>query len=68
MDIKFDKLWKLLDEKKITEKEFQKVCNLSDEELEMLKSNSQHIDLVMLDKLCKGLKCNIADIIAHEIN
>lgn len=68
MDIKFDKLWKLLDERKITEKEFQKVCNLSDEELEMLKSNSQHIDLVMLDKLCKGLKCNIADIIAHEIN
>lgn len=68
MDIKFDKLWKLLDERKITEKEFQKVCNLSDEELEMLKSNSQHIDLVMLDKLCKGLKCNIADIIVHEIN
>ncbi len=66
MDIKFDKLWELLEEKNISEKEFQKMCSLSDEELEMIKANDEHIDFAFMDRLCRGLKCNIGDLISHN--
>lgn len=66
MNIKFNRLWKHLEDKHISLKEFQKICNLSNKELELVKSDSEQIDLVMMNKICKGLNCNIADLITHE--
>ncbi len=66
MNIKFNNLWKQLEMKKISEKEFQSICGLNAQELAMIKSDHEDIDFKLLNKICHSLNCDISDIISYK--
>ncbi len=61
--ISYAKLWKKLDEKKISQYKLGKI-GISHSTLMRLKKD-QYVNLITLDKLCTLLDCPIEDIVEH---
>ena len=61
MAISYNKLWKLLIDKKMTKTELRLAADISTTTLAKLGKN-ENVSTDMLVKICYALKCDIADI------
>lgn len=61
MEISYDKLWKLLIDKKMNRTELKKAAGISFNVLAKLGKN-ETVSMDSLLKICKALDCDIADI------
>ena len=62
MAISYNKLWKILIDKKMKKIELMKAANIGTTTLAKL-SKDQQISMEVLTKICKVLDCNIGDIV-----
>lgn len=60
--ITYDKLWKLLIDKKMTKTELREKVGFSTNTLSKLSKN-ESVTVATLEKICLYLECNIEDII-----
>ena len=71
MAISYNKLWKILIDKKMKKIELMKAANIGTTTLAKL-SKDQQVSMEVLSKICKVLDCNIGDIVdfidAEEAN
>lgn len=63
--IVFDRLWKTMKEKNITQYKLIKIYGVSPGQITRLKRNS-NINTYTLDRLCKILDCDIEDIMEYK--
>lgn len=61
MSISYDKLWKLLIDKKMNKTEFRISANISTNTLAKLGKN-QPVSMDILIRICNYFQCNISDI------
>ena len=61
--IRFDRLWKTMEEKKITTYQLREQCGIDSKTIRRLKAN-ENIETKTLNKLCAVLQCGLEDI-AH---
>ena len=59
--IKFDKLWKTMDEKGFSTYTLREKCGIDSKTVRRLKAN-ENIETKTLDKLCQALDCRLCDI------
>lgn len=59
--IKYDRLWKLLEEKGISTYQLREKCGIDSKTIRRLKAND-NMETKTLNKLCAILECNIQDI------
>lgn len=62
MEFSYDKLWKLLIDKKINKEELRKRTGMSSTTLARM-GKDKNISLDVLGRICKELECDIGDII-----
>jgi len=65
--IVFDRLWKTLQEKGISQYRLIHEYNISESQLTRLRRN-EIVKTEILDKLCVILNCNLEDICEHKEN
>ena len=65
--IKYDKLWRLMEEKGISKNMLHVKYNVSKAQLYRLRYN-QNVSTNTLDRLCNLLECDIGDIAEHIPN
>jgi len=61
MAISYKKLWKLLIDKDLKKKDLQKLAGISSASITKLGKN-ENVNTDILEKICKALNCDIADI------
>ena len=61
MAISYKKLWKLLIDKDMKKKDLQALAGISSASITKLGKN-ENVNTDILAKICKALKCDIADI------
>ena len=59
--IRFDRLWKTMEEKKISTYQLREKCGIDSKTIRRLKAN-ENIETKTLDKLCTVLDCKLDDI------
>lgn len=59
--ISYDKLWKLLIDKKMNRTDLGKITGLSTSTIAKLGKN-EYVAMPVIGKICKELECNIEDI------
>lgn len=59
--IRFDKLWKLMEEKQITTYWLREKCGIDSKTVRRLKAND-NMETKTLNKLCTALNCKLEDI------
>ena len=59
--IVFNKLWKTMEEKKVTTYQLREKCGIDSKTIRRLKSN-ENIETKTLNKLCTVLDCSLEDI------
>ena len=59
--IKFDKLWKTMEQKHVTTYQLRENCNIDSKTIRRLKAND-NIETKTLSKLCAALDCKLEDI------
>lgn len=62
MAISYNKLWKILIDKRMKKIELMKAAGIGTTTLSKLSKN-QFVSMVVLVKICKVLNCNIGDIV-----
>lgn len=62
MAISYNKLWKILIDKKMKKIELMKIANIGTTTLAKLSKDHQ-VSMEVLLKICKVLECNIGDIV-----
>ncbi|MGO3751726.1 MAG: helix-turn-helix domain-containing protein [Peptoniphilaceae bacterium] len=62
MEFSYDKLWKLLIDKKINKEELRKMTGMSSTTLARM-GRDENVSLDVLGRVCKELECDIGDII-----
>lgn len=62
MPISYDKLWKLLIDKKLKRTDLKDLCGISSNVLAKLGKN-EPISMESLEKICSALNCNIGDVV-----
>jgi DNA-binding Xre family transcriptional regulator len=65
MVISYNKLWKLLIDKKMKKKDLQKVSGISSSSIAKLGRN-ENVNTEILQKICSALHCDISDIMEME--
>ena len=64
MAVSYDKLWKLLVDKKMSRAELRKVADISSNTLtRMIKD--EPVTLELLSRICKKLDCDFGDIVTY---
>lgn len=63
--ISYDKLFKLLIDKKLNKTQFALLCGISTATLSKL-SKGETITTETINKICKGLDCNVDDIMEYK--
>lgn len=63
--ITYDKLWKTMDEKGITQYRLINYYKFSRGQLSRLKHN-KNVNIFTLDRLCEILDCNIEDVVEYR--
>ena len=61
MVISYDKLWRLLEQRKITKKELVKRVGISETTIRNM-TRGENVSLTMLAKICAALHVNLGDI------
>ena len=59
--IRFDRLWKTMDEKKVTTYQLREQCGIDSKTVRRLKAN-ENMETKTLNKLCTVLECGMEDI------
>lgn len=62
MAISYDKLWKILIDKKMNKTQLKETAGISTNAVAKLGRN-ESVSLDTLEKICKMLRCNIGDIV-----
>lgn len=62
MAISYDKLWKLLIDKKMKRTDLKDKCHISSNVLAKL-GKSESVALGTIEKICLGLNCDISDVV-----
>lgn len=65
MSVSYNKLWKLLIDRKISQSEFRKAANIAPNTMTKLRRD-QYVALPILDRICDTLDVDFADIVTHE--
>lgn len=61
MEISYDKLWKLMIDKKINKTQLSEMAGITTNAMAKLRKN-ESVQLETLAKICKVLECNIEDV------
>ena len=61
MMIKFDRLWKTMEQKQITTYQLREQCGIDSKTVRRLKAN-ENMETKTLNKLCAFLHCRLEDI------
>ncbi len=67
MAYNYDKLWKLLIDKKMNKEELRKRTGMSSTTLARM-GKDENVSLDVLGRICKELECDIGDIISYKNN
>lgn len=67
MSVSYDKLWKLLIDKKLKRSELKDVAGISFNVLAKMGRN-EYVSMDSLEKICCALNCNIGDIVDITID
>ena len=59
--IRFDKLWKTMEEKNITTYQLREKCGIDSKTIRRLKAND-NMETKTLNKLCAALNCKLEEI------
>ena len=59
--IKFDRLWKTMDEKQVTTYQLRERCGIDSKTIRRLRAND-NMETKTLNKLCAALDCRLEDI------
>ena len=59
--IRFDRLWKIMEEKKISTYQLREHCGIDSKTVRRLKAND-NMETETLNKLCEALDCKLEDI------
>ena len=62
MEVSYNKLWKLMIDKKLKKKFLSETVGLSRSTISHL-NHDEHVSTESLLKICKALQCNIGDIV-----
>lgn len=65
MAVSYDKLWKLLIDKKISASEMRKRAEIAPNTITRMRKE-QEVSLTVLSKICDVLDCDFGDIIEHK--
>jgi DNA-binding Xre family transcriptional regulator len=65
MTISYNKLWKLLIDKKMKKKDLQKASGISSSSVAKLGRN-ENVNTEILQKICSALHCDVCDIMEME--
>lgn len=65
MTISYNKLWKLLIDKKMKKQDLQKLSGISSSSIAKLGRN-ENVNTETLQKICSALHCNISEIMEME--
>ncbi len=65
MGYSYDKLWKLLIDKKMNKEELRKRTGMSSTTLARM-GKDENISLDVLGRICKELECDVGDIISYK--
>lgn len=60
----YDRLWKLLIDKKLNKTKLGEITGLSPTTIATMAKN-EYVAMRVLDKICNVLNCNIEDIVEH---
>ncbi len=63
--IKFDRLWKIMDEKGVTTYTLREKCGIDSKTVRRLKAN-ENMETKTLNKLCAFLECRLEDIAEYR--
>lgn len=63
--IVYEKLWKTMKEKGISQYHLYTYCDISKYTLDRLRHN-RNIETFTLDKICRALKCDLSDIAEYK--
>ena len=61
MAISYNKLWKLLIDKKMTQAELRKAADIAPNTMTKLRRDEE-VSMTVLKRICEYLECNIGDI------
>ena len=64
MAVSYDKLWKLLIDKKMSKAQLRKAAGVSPNTFTKM-NKGEGVAISVLDKICKELNCDYGDIITH---
>lgn len=64
MAVRYNKLWKLLVDKKMSKAELRREANISSNTMTKL-NRDEMVALPILDRICKSLNADYGDIIEH---
>lgn len=59
--IRFDRLWKIMEQKKVSTYQLREQCGIDSKTVRRLKAND-NIETKTLNKLCAALDCRLEDI------
>lgn len=65
MAVSYDKLWKLLIDKKISASEMRKRAEIAPNTITKMRKE-QEVSLTVLSRICDVLDCDFGDIIEHK--
>lgn len=65
MAFSYDKLWKLLIDKKMNKVALRDAIGIAPTTLSKL-SKDQYVSMEVLEKICKELRCDICDIVEYK--
>ncbi len=64
MSLSYNKLWKLLIDKKINKTDLHEISGISQSTIVKL-SKGENVNTDVLERICKALNCNIEDIVEY---
>lgn len=65
MALSYNKLWKLLIDKKINKRQLHEMTGIGQSTLTKL-SKGENVNTLILEKICENLDCDISDIVEYS--
>lgn len=65
MAVSYNKLWKLLIDKKITVAEMRKIADIAPNTVTRMKKD-QEVTMIVLEKICAALDADFGDIVEYK--
>lgn len=64
MAVSYNRLWKLLIDKKMSQADMRKAAEIAPNTLTRMKKDEE-VTLAVLSRICKSLKCDFGDIVEY---